>query len=481
MGIREKLQGIADILLGVSAYQQGIPGGAGSADIDSPEVKRAREALGGNIQPLPTTRLRWYLKDLESAQEGADAGYLRLASQLYRTMRRDGTMSGLLNTRTAGLVRLPKRFYGNPTVVEQLERKNDSRSVFDEMFPPSELALMAADGIVLGVSVAEMVPVPGRDYPVMVRLEPEFLQYRWNENRWYYNSIVGSLPITPGDGRWILHVPGGRLTPWTSGLWPALGRSFINKEHAILNRANYAAKLANPARAAIAPIGATEAQRVGFFKRILAWGTSTVFELPVGWDVKLIESNGRGWEVFEKEIATSDHEMMVALAGQVVTTDGGAGFANADIHRGIRQDLIQETGEALAYTINTQGIPQYAAMAFGVDVLETPAWVEWDTKTWTDLNQESDVLSKLGPAIQALENALAPFGENIDVRELATRFGVSLGEPGAPRESKFAPPAPEDGADTGDGEGKAAGAGKNGVPNKARSPKSVKSQEKDNN
>lgn len=422
------LRDAVNALLGISTYQP--PGNGYGPQIDDEVVNQVRENFGGNIQPLPTTRLRWYLKDLEDAQASADAGFIRPAAQLYRAMKRDGMLAGLLSTRSAGLVRLPKRFYGKPDIAEILKSRNGSRSVFDEMFPPSELALLASDGIVLGIGLAELVPVKNRSYPVMVRLEPEFLQYRWNENRWYFNSIAGTIPIIPGDGRWILHVPGGRLNPWTSGLWPALGRSFINKEHAMLNRSNYSAKLANPARAATAPLGATESQRQGFLRRLLAWGTNTVFELPVGWDVKLIESNGRGWDVFQKEIDTSDLEYMVSLAGQVVTTTGGTGFANADIHQTIRQDLIQDTGDSLGYTINTQGIPQFIVAHWGESALTTPTTVEWDTSTPSDKDKESKVLNQVGMAIETLNRVVEPYNCKVDVEELSIRYGIPL-EPGA--------------------------------------------------
>lgn len=409
-------------LLGVSAYQS--PQGFGP-ELGSESVEQVRKAIGGQLQPLPTTRLRWYLADLQTAQAAADEGNLQPAAQLYRAMRRDGVLAGLLGTRSAGLVRLPKRFYGDTEIVDTLRDNNGSRSVFDEMFPPAELAQLSADGVSLGIGVAELVPVEGRKYPVMVRLDPEFLQYRWAENRWYFLSIAGALPITPGDGRWILHLPGARMSPWHFGLWPALGRSFINKEHALLHRSNYSAKLANPARAAIAPAGATDPQRAGFLQRLIAWGVNTVFELPPGWDVKLLESNGRGIEVFQAEIDTTDKEYMVAISGQLVTTTGGTGFANADIHQAIRQDLIKGDGESLAYTINTQGLPQYIATNFpGRDLGAVN--VEWDTSTPKQLKDEAQTLLTLSQGIAQMAVSLQGTGRTLNLDELSTRYGIPL-------------------------------------------------------
>lgn len=420
MGLRDVIAS----LLGVSAYQR--PTGTGP-DLDSPQVVAVRKSLGGQLQNLPNTKLRWYLADLERAQYSADEGNLGIASQLTRAMRRDGVLTGLMGTRTAGLVRLPQRFYGDAEIASALRKKNGTRAVFDEMFPPAELAALARDGIELGVGVAELVPVEGRAYPVMVRLDPEFLEYMWTENRWYFRSVAGRLPITPGDGRWILHIPGARMSPWNNGLWPALGRSFINKEHALLHRSNYSAKLANAARAAIAPNGATESQRKGFLKRLLAWGLNAVFEMPPGWDVKLIESNGRGIEVFQKEIDTCDLEFMVAVAGQLVTTTGGTGFANADIHRRIREDLIKSDGDALAYTINTQGLPAYIASLYGVGALAS-RWVsvEWDTSTPKELEAEARTLQTVASAIDQLRTMLDSTDRQLDVEELAVRFSIPL-------------------------------------------------------
>jgi hypothetical protein len=415
-------------LLGLSTYSRPANGNGpyrdATSSLESAAVERMREVMGGQLSPLPTTRTRWYMADLESAQTQADNGDLSLAAQLYRSMRRDGVYSGILSTLTGGLVRLPKRFYGNAEIIESLKHRNGTRSVFDEMHPPSELKLLADDGKNLGVGVAELLPVIGRDYPVLVRLDPEWLRYRWNENRWYYNSIAGPLPITPGDGRWVLHTPGGRIAPWQQGVWHACGRAWISKEHALLHEANWEAKLANPARVAVAPMGASESQKQSWFKQVMAWGVNTVFGMTPGYDVKLLESNGRGYESFAATITRSEREYMIALAGQVVTTDGGIGFANADIHKSIRADLIQETGDGLAHTLNTQTLPIFVALRYGVEAIQDGALVEWDVRPPADLKDEAESYQATAKAIVDLGRALKPYSRRVDVDEIMSRGGV---------------------------------------------------------
>lgn len=411
-------------LLGLSAYQAPPPNGAPS--LYDGDVDRIREVLGGQLTPLPMTRTRWYQRDVETAVQASDVGDLTLVGQLYRSMRRDGVFAGLLSTRTGGLVSLPKRFYGRADITKELAARNGTRSTFDDMLPPSELGLLAADGIGPGVGVGELLPVPGRDFPVLVRYEPEFLRFRWNENRWYYLTIAGPIPITPGDGRWVLHVPGGRMAPWQHGMWMSCGRAYINKEHAFQHRANWESKLANPARVAVAPQGASEVQKQSWFQRVMGWGVNTVFGLTPGYDVKLLESNGRGYESFQATIDAANLEFMIALAGQTVTIDGGTGFANADVHRSIRADLIKSDAEALAYTVNTQCLPQFIARGWGESALYDGTTVEWDVTPPKDLKAAAESMNQLGQAITALSTALGAYGERLDIVQLANRFGIPL-------------------------------------------------------
>lgn len=410
-------------LLGISAYQ---PPRANYGATDE-QVERVREGMGGQLAPPTRSQTRWYLSDLESAELAADMGDISRVARLMRAARGDGVLAGLLSTRTSGLVSLPKRFRGAPEIVEALELGHDSvRSVFEEMFPSQELALLAGDGDLCGVGCGELVPVTGRDYPVFVRHDPEFLLYKWNENQWYFRSIAGLIPITPGDGRWILHTPGGRSAPWQHGLWRAVGKAWVRKEHANLHKDNWEAKLANPARVAHAPLGASEEEHQNWFRAVMAWGVNTVFGMKPGYDVKLLESNGRGWECFLKTIADQNNEFTIAIAGQTVTTDGGTGFANADIHKTIRADLIKATADALAFTINTQGIPPFVLARWGEEALENSACVEWDVTPPKDRAAEANSMVATSQAIGQLTEVLAAHGRELDVDAVCSRFGIPV-------------------------------------------------------
>lgn len=388
-------------------------------------------------RPLPTaSRTRWYQGDLEAAIAAADTGDISLAASLCKAMRRDGTLSGVLSTRAGGLTRLPKVYRGTPEVLCELEDQ-EGVGLFDRVFGAKELELFVTDGILLGVAIGELVYIPGQDAPVFVRLDPEMLRYRWSEDRWYYMTDAGAVPITPGDGRWILHLPGGYQQPWNNALWTSLGRAFIAKEHAYMYRENYSGKLANPARVAVSPSGAGAVEKQRFFQKLLAWGVNTVFGLPPGWDIRILESNGRGFEIFTQTIDSADKEFMIGVSGQVVTTNGGTGFANADIHATIRSDLIQSDGDGLATTINLQGLRPVVNRLFGGGARGR---VAWDTRPPADLKAEADAMGAVGDALDKANAALAPYGIRVDGAEVAKRFKLPV------TPTALAPVAPPPGA-----------------------------------
>ncbi len=414
---------VLDRLMSISAFQKAP--NKGLLKIQDAQVDKVREMRGGMLSYLPTTRSRWLLGDIEDAQQACDIGNIEQAARLWQSAYKDGQFVGALTARSNGLLRLPKKFVGDQSLISELQFGQDSvRSVYEEMIPTSEAASMIESGLGLGVSVGELVPVKGRDYPVLTWLPPEYLSFRPNENRWYFRSVAGLLPVVPGDGRWVLHAPGGRIAPWNRGLWRPCGRAFITKEHAINHDANWQAKLAHPARVAVAPAGASDKLSQTWFQEVASWGINTVFGMYPGYDVKIVESNGRGHESFASTIERSNKEYVICLSGQEVTTTGGAGFQNSNIFQSIRRDFIQADALAWAYTVNTQILPYFTVQRRGPGAIESSPCVVYDTTPPADLMAMTNMMSQLPTALVGLKQILEADGRKLDMNEVIRLYNI---------------------------------------------------------
>jgi hypothetical protein len=432
----DSVRDLLSALQGISTFSPNSFPGPELGDDSTHEVRRA---MGGALETIPQVRLRWYPPDIERAQRQAAGGDMTMIGQLNESMKLDGVWRGLMDARTS-VVSFPKRFYGSDEVVKVLQSKtNSDRNVYDEMIPRTEARLMVADEINCGVAVGEMVPVRGRDFPVLVRRFPQNLFYMWNRNQWFYRSIVGMMPITPGvpdkDGNcWVLHIGGGRLAPWNNGLWNTGGRSYINKTQTLFARQSYVMKHAHPARVATAPIGAAEEERRGMLRSLIRWAMNGAFSLPPGWDIKLIESKGEGIKVYDDEIRTYNEEMATALCGSAVMLQGTAGFSNMDVFRVVQTDLIKTSADAWDHTENTQIFPAFIAGRWGTEAIRNATTVETDVAAPRDRKVEADTMVSLSNAITGLVNAIAAAQKAagvkhavaLNVNELLARFGLPV-------------------------------------------------------
>ena len=380
-----------------------------------PAQSRRRQA-----SPPPRSKFEYHLEDLAAAVMSADTGNLMLAGRLAAACRRDGVIAGVLGTRTKGLLCLPRKISApDPQVAK------DFAAVFDYMFPLSEQEQLLGDGILLGVGVAEFVQETWARLPSLRRLDPERLVYRWSEDAWYYNGANGAEQVKPGDGRWVLYRPGGHVAPWRSGNWQALGRAYIVKQTSFYLRENYANNLANAARVIESPAGATKEDREEQLDQVADWGVSPCFDLPPGYKINLIESNGNGFEVYSSIIESSDRESVVNLSGQTVTLDGGAGFQNGAIFSAIRSDLIKSDSTTLAETLVSQGAYVWGYLT-GVD--GSSIKLEWDITPPKDRTQEAAASLTAAQAAKAWVEA----GAKVDIDELAKSFGVPIKADPAP-------------------------------------------------
>ncbi len=412
------------------------------------EGGRTLVMAGRNVQAvyeLPSRSIiDWTPSAARQAIQLADGGSFRNAALLCEAIMNDDRVQGVLGARTHGLLRLPKLFYGsNDEAVEALQGEQDvarrqqaTPGDWDRMYPEEELAKLVAWGVLLGIGLGELVPStelrePGdRAVPRLKVWHPQWLRWQWDIDQWFLTTSQGEIPITPGDGRWILYTPYGINRPWAFAPWRPLSFAWVLKQFALHDRARASEVYGSAVRAGKAPQGARESARRKFLTDLRAMGRDGVQVFPEGWSLELIEATGRTWPIFKDSIEWADRAMSTTLAGQSVTSEGTSGFANASIFQSIALTFIEFTAISASRCLYEQGTRPWARANFG-SPKEAP-FGYWDTTPPEDKEALAQGLGFLGDAIAKLDQALRASHKRVDAAALAQKFGVPLLDGAAP-------------------------------------------------
>jgi len=369
-------------------------------------------------------------------------------------MRRDGVINGIMSVRTSGMLRCPVKFSGDPWLVERLRGRDPAYGpsgqitepgtpgAFWDMFPESEQAAMLFDGIMAGVALGEMVPRPGRP-PRLRHLPLHYLRYRYESDFWYYQSgaQVWSV-LTDSDtppvatytetrdadasrSRFILFTPYGRERQWISGLWWPSSLPFIVRQNVAFDQLRWQQNLADPLKWIEAQEGADEKHR-GWLMNFVntLWRRAPGLVTPPKYKPDLVESNGRGYEVYQQGYDQAAKDLQIALAGSTVAVEGGSGFVNASIYRDIAADKTASISEAWATCLHEQGIRPWVD-SLGQQRDRAP-WARWDVRSPEQKEGDSKALSALAEAVGKLDSMLARRGRKVDLEALLEEAGQSL-------------------------------------------------------
>lgn len=375
----------------------------------------------------------WTPARVEEARVMADGGSMLMLSDLIETMLGDDRVKGVLSTRTHGLLGLPVDFLrGNDQARALLGMQEDGApGEWWSMHDESELAKLLTWGLVSGVGLAQRIPLP-RVIGTKQRYRIETWSSRWLQYyhypvdgcHWHVNTQDGLKPLVAGDGQWILFTPYGTRRPWSEGIWRALSFPWLLKRFALEDRANYSEILGSPIWLGTTKTGSTQKQRREFLSQLRGMGKNGRFVLPEGWDIQLKEASGKSWEIYQNQVEWADQAITVALAGQIVTTEGTPGFSSGNIHDAIKQDLIRFDAERLGTALRKQSLEPWALINYGT--ADAAPWPQWQTKQPTDQSEEADGLSKLGDAITKLDAALAMHGLRVDAEKLVADFDIPI-------------------------------------------------------
>jgi phage gp29-like protein len=375
----------------------------------------------------------WTPKMVKAAFTQAESGSMLLLADLVETMFTDDRISGVLKTRTHGLLGLPLHFEGG-TEEQRLELAGPSGSstgLWDDMVDEAEAAKLQAWGLVAGVGLAQRIPMPRRiGEPQRYSLEtwsPRWLQYDAmgsSGSHWRINTRNGTKPLIPGV-QWVLYTPYGSKRPWASGEWRALAFPWLLKHFALEDRANHSEVMGTPTRVGKAPQGATERGRQTFQAQIKALGRNGTLVLPEGWEYSITEAAGRTWEIYSEGIKWADEAITIVLAGQIVTTEGSQGFSSGNVQDQIKGDLLRFDAKALGKCLNKQFLGPWSFANTGTYVAPLPCW---NTERPVNLMNQATAWSTLSTAVPKLNEAMAADGIAIDTKALAGKYMIPVKE-----------------------------------------------------
>ncbi len=397
---------------------------------------RTDSAYGPTVIEQPVrTILDWTPEQVASAILQADSGNLTKAADLCERLMCDARIRGILATRTYGMFGLPVEFHGPENQVEALKGTEDDPGQWWTLHPESELARFTGWGIMLGVALAQRVPQKERavgapDVPTIRVWHPRWLRFQFGTgegfpDKWFLMTAQGEIEIHPGDGQWILYCPYGESRPWAEGAWRALAEAWILKQYAKHDRARFTEVAGSPVRVGTAPQGASEKTRKGWQRQLRSMGRDTSMVLPAGYDFKAVSINGTGnAEIFDSSIHLSNEDIAITLTGQLVTTEGTAGFSSGDIHERIAHELTKSTAESLATTLHNQSLKPWAGSNYGTT--EQVAYGTWDIDKPEDKKAKAETIGAFADAVSKANGVLASAGKRVNVIEMGEDYGLEL-------------------------------------------------------
>lgn len=371
-------------------------------------------------------------------------GNFSRSAYLWEAMLADDRVAGCLDTRVAGLQGLP--FEMQPAGGRRPNRRKakavakHAEEIWKSGFPLEDRVNLLRWGYGIGVGVGQLRYLRSANEwkPSLEVWHGSFVYWDWTTRSYWVQTEQGPVEVDPGNGQWVVFTPYGYERGWMDGLVRRLSVPFSMRLFGSRDLARASEVSGNPSRIGKYPRTAPKEEREAFIKGLAMLTTDAVVGLPVEpgeqglgdgsteavpqYDVSLLESAGRNWQVFDLLLKRADTDIAVAILGQNLTTQvEGGSFAAASVHGQVKQDYIKRDGIQAQEFFFAQVLKPWTVIHYGDSAL-TPQPV-WDTRPPEDQKARAETLAKVGEAVESLERK----GRFVvDRQEIADSFRLPL-------------------------------------------------------
>lgn len=368
---------------------------------------------------------------LRATLDEHDRGVFARSGLLAGLILRDADCYGALAQRILGLQCHPMEVEAASADARAVAEADYLRALWQQIVSPAAEHDLLASLILLGFAVGQVLWVPGDDGQLVPQLDPwpsEAVEYDRGTRGWYaITQDRGRIPITPGDGQWVLLTSRSAHRPHWWGAIRPVAEWYLRSSYAANDASRRSEVVGTPIWAAHLPAGARQTpDGKAFVRSIRTMGRNAVIPLPRGreesesYDVRLIEAETDAYLIFDWLQRCGGGKIRLAILGQDLTSQNNKVGTNASSETGesITEQVIEADARAVSDCYTQQLARPLVEYRTG-DARLTPR-VCIDAEPEADTRAEADAMTQMAAAAQAWRD----LGLEVDVEEMARRARV---------------------------------------------------------
>lgn len=395
------------------------------------------------LQPLTETTVA----ALRATIDEHDRGLFLRSGLLADLITRDADIFGALTQRLLKLQSHPIEIEPASDDAAAVSHAEFIEDLWPTVVSPAAQHDLMASLVLLGLAVGQLIwstdEASGELVPTLDPWPSSSVEYQPILRQWYVHTRdQGRLPITPGDGQWVLLTARSVHRPQMWGALRCTAEWYLRNALSANDASRQAEVHGIPVWAARLPAGARETpDGRAFVRSIRAMGRNAVIPLPRGrteeesYGLELVEAQSDAWAVFQFLQTLGGGKIRLAILGQDLTSQNNKVGTNASSQtgEGVTEDIVEADAHAASAIYTSQISKPWTRFRLG-DTSLTPC-VEIDAEPEADAKADAEALGAEADALAKWKS----LGVNVDTKALAMERGLPvLADPPAPK----TPPPP---------------------------------------
>jgi hypothetical protein len=399
-------------------------------------LTKQRAGLVYRDLPLVTIQNTWSVDDARSAIYSHMLGQFYSSGMLCDSIIGDDRVTATLNARCSAL-------FGREICFEPADDSSAARDVCDRwerwwprLFGTTAMRELQDYGTMMGFAHAQILwdtTQPKVDFgPYLMPWHPVFEWYSWPDRKYVAIGQDAAIPIVPGNAKWFALEPFGSYRGWIRGALRAVVEPWLLRHFGFRDMARFGEVHGNPTRVGEVPIVGDPTLRAEFKQAIANLGADPSMTLPkgidegMGYDYRLVEAQGKAWEVHPAQIDRCDMAIVLAICMVNLPTqvDGGS-YAAVKGQLDVKSEGTQIDNKTWSGSIYNCLARPFAYLNGGDAALAPRTW--WNVTSRDEYTAQVEQFQKFGMAVEVLRRGGIEFKDVDALRKWSKRrFGLDL-------------------------------------------------------